>query len=127
MIYKRVIIPDSNIVYKICRGVSTGHAFTSLITTLCAYITLSTGVDRSCRQVACDHYEEERLLLATYIGNAGDDCNIRLPAKLISALYNDISLRSGHTIDDIHDNGYIHSNNSLSRVTFLKKRFDVFS
>jgi hypothetical protein len=125
MIYKRLVLPETNMVYRICKGVSTGHGFTSLITTLCAYATLATGLYR-----ITNHYESDikhELLSTTRIGNAGDDCNIRQSCELMVPLYEDIIRYSGHTIDNIRDNGYINSNNPTSRVTFLKKQFYDFS
>lgn len=125
MIYKRVLLPESNMVYKLCKGVSTGHGFTSLITTLCAYGTLAASIKRVIAKY--DESTQHELLLSTRIGNAGDDCNIRLSSELVEDLYFDVINNSGHTIDDIRINGYIESNNPTSRVTFLKKQFREFS
>jgi hypothetical protein len=125
MIYKRVIIPESNLVYKLCKGVSTGHGFTSLITTLCAYGTLATSLNRITDKYSTD--DKENYLKTTRIGNAGDDCNLKINVNLIEDLYYDVINESGHKIDDIRDNGYIDSNNPRSRVTFLKKQFHDFS
>lgn len=125
MISKRVVLPESNLIYKLSKGVSTGHGFTSLITTICAYTTLATGIFRVLRFKQPE--ERARLLRSTLIGNAGDDCNLKLPVEIVNDLYEDLSKYSGHTVDDIRESGYIDSNNELSRVTFLKKQFFQFS
>lgn len=127
MIFKRVVLPGSNMVYKLCRGISTGHSFTSLVTTLCAYITLATAIDRVTYKMTNNYYDQEALILTSYIGNAGDDCNIRMSCDLMQPVYDDVINHSGHTIDDMCVNGYIISNNVRSRVTFLKKQFMQFS
>jgi hypothetical protein len=127
LIFKRVVLPGSNLVYKLCRGVSTGHAFTSLITTMCAYITLATSVDKACSITGDTSESRQALLDSTRIGNAGDDCNIRLNSSLVTKVYDIISEESGHKIDDMRENGYIDSTNVDSRVTFLKKQFYDFS
>jgi hypothetical protein len=125
MIHKRMILPDSNLVYLISKGVSTGHGFTSLITTVCAYGTLATAINKVCKEKYMDKYNY--YLKSTFIGNAGDDCNIRQHVDLMDDVYQEVSFNSGHTIDDMNNNGYIDSNNILSRVTFLKKQFFEFS
>lgn len=127
LINKRVVLPGSNMVYRLCRGVSSGHAFTSLITTFCAYINLATALERVTYKMSTNYYEQEKLLLTTYIGNAGDDCNMRLSSELVVPMYEDLLHNSGHNVDDIRNNGYINSNNVKSRVTFLKKQFHDFS
>lgn len=126
LIFKRVVLPGSNLVYKLCRGVSTGHAFTSLITTMCAYVTLATSVDKACSITGDTSESRQALLDSTRIGNAGDDCNIRLNSSLVTKVYDIISEESGHKIDDMRENGYIDSTNVDSRVTFLKKQFYDF-
>lgn len=47
MIHKRLVLPESNLVYHLNKGVATGHAFTSLVTTICAYGTLATAINRT--------------------------------------------------------------------------------
>lgn len=125
MIYKRLVLPDSNMVYQINKGISSGHGFTSLMTTICAYGTLATSIFR-----CVDKYslaERTALLNTSRILNAGDDVNMRINSKLVVPVYQDVILNSGHKIDDIRNNGYYQSNNVLSRVTLFKKQFQDFS
>jgi hypothetical protein len=46
VVYKRFVLPESNLVYQINKGISSGHGFTSLLTTVCAYGTLATAINR---------------------------------------------------------------------------------
>jgi hypothetical protein len=52
---------------------------------------------------------------------------MRLHVDLVEPMYEDLMKYSGHSVDDFRENGYINSNNPLSRVTFLKKQFFNFS
>lgn len=143
MIFKRFVLPESNMVFRINKGISTGHGFTSLVTTLCAYGTLATSLLRVTKDLCIRETNDQdgkdfkdvegskdltkAVLNDTYITNAGDDCTIRLPAILVSPLYDDIINNSGHTIDDIKNSSYIVSNDQNNRITFVKKQFTDFS
>jgi hypothetical protein len=52
---------------------------------------------------------------------------MRLSSELVTPVYNDVINNSGHTIDDIHNNGYYDSNCPTSRITLFKKQFLDFS
>lgn len=130
MIYKRIVLPESNLVYQINKGISTGHGFTSLITTMCAYGTLATALNNYLYKDGQHHYNEKEIkdyLNTSLIKNAGDDVNMRLNSELISGVYDYVLENSGHTIDDMRDNGYHQSNNHDSTVTLFKKQFQDFS
>lgn len=137
MIHKNLVLPESNMVYHIDKGISTGHGFTSLVTTMCAYGTLATSLRRVVLDKIMKEYPNDsqhswisqlsKELEMTYIANAGDDCTIKIRARDVQDLYDDVILNSGHKIDDITNCSYIISNDSLNRVTFIKKQFMDFS
>jgi hypothetical protein len=128
MIHKRVVIPGCNMIFQIDKGVSTGHAFTSLITTMCAYGTLATAILRVLNNSENQFdYEKDYYLQSSKINNAGDDVNMRINVCLTELVYKDVIHNSGHTIDDLRNCGYHDSFNSDSRVTFLKKKFNLYS
>jgi len=127
MIYKRLVLPDSNMVYQINKGISSGHGFTSLMTTICSYGTLATSIFRCVDKSYYSLAERNALLNTSRILNAGDDVNMRINSALVLPIYEDVIQNSGHKIDDIRNNGYYQSNNVLSRVTLFKKQFQDFS
>jgi hypothetical protein len=126
MIYKRIVLPESNLIYQINKGISTGHGFTSLITTMCAYGTLATAVNEITNTPEFKDAKDV-LMDSSRIANAGDDVNIKLDVDIINPVYEKVINESGHTIDNMNQNGYHNSNNVCSRVTFLKKQFQQFS
>lgn len=125
VVYKRFVLPESNLVYQINKGISSGHGFTSLLTTVCAYGTLATSINRVINNFPL--HKRRSLLYSSYIINAGDDVNMRLSSELVTPVYEDVINNSGHTIDDIHNNGYYDSNCTTSRITLFKKQFLDFS
>jgi hypothetical protein len=113
-------LPESNLIYQISKGVASGHGLTSIITTLCAYNTIATGMNKVIKN--------KNDLKRTFILNAGDDCNIKMPVKYLDALTTEINTNSGHTIDDLAEcAGYLESDKRESRVTLLKKKFNKYS
>lgn len=118
IIYKRVVLPESGLIYEITKGVATGHGFTSIITTMCSYGTLSTAIN-----LAAPH-EVKRTLLRM----AGDDVTGKIPLYIISAVDSIIAKRSGHIMDSLDVScGIFESMNRHMRCTFLKKKYQPFS
>lgn len=125
MIHKRIVLPETNMVYHFNKGISTGHGMVALCTTFCAYGTLATAINLVTKRLR--KHLRYRYLHSTYIENAGDDVNIKLNVDINSEVYNTVLKRSGHKVDDMNNNGYHYSNNYHSRVTFLKKKFIEYS
>ena len=120
VIFRRFVVPESGIIYEVTKGLSTGHGFTSLMTTLVAYGTLSTALHKVC---------SKEDLLDTRILNAGDDMTAKFKTKYVNRLYQEIKENSGFDFDDIREHcGYFAAKgtNGLN-CTFLKKKYNNFS
>jgi hypothetical protein len=46
MLVKYIVIPGSNLIYRITKGISTGNPFTSLVNTTVAYMTFATAIHK---------------------------------------------------------------------------------
>lgn len=125
MIHKRIVLPETNMVYHINKGISTGHGFVALCTTFCAYGTLATAINIVLKKKS--KFLRNKYLGSSAICNAGDDVNIKLNVDINEEVYHEVINNSGHKVDDMRNNGYHISNNYSSRVTFLKKKFIEYS
>lgn len=120
LVNKRIVLPESNIIYQLAKGLASGHGLTSLLTTFCAYGTIATAMNK----VIVDRSH----LTKTRISGAGDDVNIKLHVDYFKPLLDEVNNNSGHTIDNILDNsGFIDSNKEESRITLFKKKYNRFS
>lgn len=118
VIYKRVVLPDSGLVYEITKGIATGHGFTSILTTLCSFGTLATAINLTAPQ------EIKRTVLRM----AGDDVTGKMPAYILNGVNHIIAKESGHIMDDLEaGSGFFNSTNRHIRCTFLKKKYQPFS
>jgi hypothetical protein len=115
MINKNLVLPESNLVYKITKGIATGHPFTSLVNTICAYTTFATAIYKVCNQ-------EEINLSRLWV--AGDDVLCKLPLNKLNDIAYELSNNSGMKISNLSDSsGPLISNNHLYNISFLKKKF----
>jgi hypothetical protein len=114
MVFKRLVLPESGIVYEVTKGVLTGHAFTSIITTLCAYITLSTSINES-----CSSSERNK----TSLQGAGDDWMLRVPRYKVNFIHNNIQ-KSGNPCDSfVGTEGNLKDTYPNQFPTLLKKHY----
>jgi len=114
MVFKRLVLPESGLVYEVTKGVLTGHAFTSIITTVCAYITISTSINET-------HTSDE--ISRTKLQGAGDDWLLKVVYDKLHLLYESIC-SSGNKCDPLTDGaGKITSQYPDVFPTFLKKHY----
>jgi hypothetical protein len=114
MVFKRVVLPESGLVYEITKGILTGHAFTSVINTVCAYITLSTAVSQS---------HSKDMIRRTRLQGAGDDWIMKLDKSRLAYMHYHIE-RSGNPCDSLVDSsGDLRTFYPNHFPTFLKKQF----
>ena len=120
VIYRRFVLPESGLIYEVTKGLSTGHGFTSIMTTLIAYGTLATAINKTCTP---KEIKRSRII------NAGDDITARIKTNKLDDIYNEIKDNSGFDFDDIRDySGYFSaSNRNGLNCTFLKKKYNNFS
>lgn len=115
VLYKRVVLPESGFIYEIWKGLATGHGFTSILTTMCSYGTLSTAINK---------VGGRSLAKRTVLRMAGDDVCGKLPVDVVDRVNTVIQRDSGHIMDDISSNsGYFRSQSPITRRTFLKKKY----
>lgn len=120
MIFKRIVLPESNLIYEITKGICTGHAFTSIINTMCSYGTFATSINKCCTKHEINKYS--RLYVA------GDDIIGKLPLEKILFISKHLLTDSGMKMDDVlltSSNMECMDNNTIN--TFLKKKFNYFS
>lgn len=115
LVFKRVVLPESKLIYEFERGLPTGHSFTSILTTMTAYMKQATAIEK-----VCTHDELQK----TYLQGAGDDWINKLPIAKLKAISDEINLNSGAICDDFS----INSNDMRTldddrRPTFLKKAY----
>lgn len=114
MVFKRMVLPESGLIYEVTKGVLTGHAFTSVITTLCAYITLATSIKNSCNK---------KLINKTRLQGAGDDWIMKLPKDRLNFIHSNI-LKSGNSCDEMTTtSGNLKDTYPNEFPTFLKKQY----
>lgn len=117
MINKNIIVPKSNFVYKVTKGIATGHPFTSLVNTICAYTVFAVAMHKVCTP-------DE--LLRTRLFVAGDDVIGKVPIDVLKKLSHELTYNSGMKINLLEDNSYpLYSSNPDYGVSFLKKRFTL--
>jgi hypothetical protein len=115
MIFKRLVLPESGLIYEVTKGVLTGHSFTSIITTVCAFITLSTSVNESIRPE-----DKSKVRLQ----GAGDDWIMRIPKYGLHVLRDFVNKYSGNTCDSMYDSaGDLKKTFPYVFPTFLKKHY----
>lgn len=115
-IYKRLVLPESGLVYEVSKGLATGHGLTSILTTLVAYGTISVAINKT-----HSHNDIQR----TIIRNAGDDITAKVLTRKLTDIYNVTMIRSGFIMDDVRDYcGYFNSTSPDMQTTFLKKSYN---
>jgi hypothetical protein len=119
MIYKRIVLPESKLIYCVTKGIATGHPFTSLVNTLCAYMTFATAIHKTCN---------EKEIKQSYLYVAGDDVIGKVPLTKLKDIGYVMSNVSGMKIDDISKtSGPLYTTNPLYTRSFLKKKFNHIS
>lgn len=117
MIGKNVVLPGSGFVYRIFKGIATGHPFTSLVNTTVAYMTFATAIHKVSTRT---ELEETRLFVA------GDDVIGVIPLSILEKLSHEMTYNSGMKIDLISDHcGPLYSNDRTIQRSFLKKKFTI--
>lgn len=115
MIFKRIVLPDSKLIYQISKGIATGHGLTNIINTLCSYGTFATAMHRTCSQEEINN---------SVLRMAGDDVIGKLPLTCVDKVATDLKQFSGMIMDDIRDtSGHLNSLCKNTRNTFLKKKY----
>jgi hypothetical protein len=115
MLFKHIVVPGSQFIYRITKGIATGNPFTSLVNTTVAYMTFATAINN----VAT--YEE---ILETRLFVAGDDIIGVIPLSILEKLSDEIVNMSGMKIDPVVDHcGPLYSNDRSLQRSFLKKKF----
>lgn len=118
IIFRRFVLPESGLVYEITKGLSTGHGFTSIMTTLIAYGSIATSINLT-------HSDKD--IKRTRIINAGDDITAKVVTRHLTSMYNVLLTRSGFLFDDIRDySGYFSSKSPILQCTFLKKKYGEY-
>lgn len=115
LVRKRVVLPDSKFVYEITKGIPSGHSFTAILTTVCAYVTIATAIAKVVpKDEICD----------THLQGAGDDWNGRLHSKYLKPVSDHINIFSGSKCDVLYvNNNSIILNADANKPTFLKKNY----
>lgn len=117
MVFKHIVVPGSKFIYRITKGIATGHPFTSLVNTTVAYMTFATAIYK------VSTYSE---ILQTRLFVAGDDIIGVIPLSILEKLSHEIHNNSGMVIDPITDHcGPLYSNDPLCQRSFLKKKFTI--
>lgn len=118
LVFKRIVLPESNLVYELSKGLPTGHSFTSILTTITAYMKISTAINKV---IPKSEIKE------THLQGAGDDwCGV-MPIKYLSAVSTHINTFSGAKCDDFSINANsILSNKTYPLPTFLKKKYTSY-
>lgn len=115
MIFKRIVLPESRLIYQVSKGVATGHGLTNIVTTLCSYGTFATGMNKVMTR---------KQIKESYLVMAGDDVLGKMAYCKIHKLSKELRENSGMVIDDISmSSGHLCSENGQSINTFLKKKY----
>lgn len=113
--HKRIVLPESLIIYEIDKGLPTGHSFTSLLTTICAYMKIATAMNK---------IMPVNELRYTHLQGAGDDWNGVVKSKYLKSISDEINLNSGGECAPFDvDANSILANLDEGKPTFLKKNY----
>jgi hypothetical protein len=115
MIFKNIVLPESKLIYKISKGIASGHPYTSVIGSLINWLLWSTAIVNACPE----HVSKQTVLKCM-----GDDTLAKLPYGYIDNIEHQISL-SGMKFDNFsHRCGPLWANYPNSSKTFLKKIYN---
>jgi hypothetical protein len=115
MIEKRVVLPQSRLIYEIRKGLATGHPFTSIINTLCSFGTFSLAMKRACTQEELDR---------SHLYMAGDDVIGKVSVHKLAEITRIINEETNNTVTDLTTSfGYLTQNKDGKNITFLKKKY----
>jgi hypothetical protein len=115
LVFKRVVAPDSHIIYELSKGLPTGHSFTSILTTICAYMKISVAIQKT---------HKKKHIKDTHLQGAGDDWNGLTHKRYLKQVSDHINKFSGAKCDPFEENsGLITDDLEVGKPTFLKKNY----
>jgi hypothetical protein len=113
LVFKHIVLPGSKMVFRLSKGLPSGHAFTSLINTMCAYGVFATAFHKA--------YLNDPRLKDTRIYAMGDDVIGRIHIDKVREVDYYLT-QSGMKLDPIQLTcGPMNSNINEYNRTFLKK------
>jgi hypothetical protein len=115
MLYKNVVLPQSKLIYKISKGISSGHPYTSVVGSLINWLLWSTAINNAC---------PEHVTKQTRLKCMGDDTLALIPYSYCSFIEKQIG-KSGMKFDTFtHRCGPMCSDDIGESKTFLKKIYN---
>lgn len=115
------IVADPGVVYKLMKGLPSGHPFTSLVNTVANWVLWST-IFYKCSQESGLALDDRWRCICS-----GDDTLISFPMNLDTQLINKYARLSGMKLDDINDAiRPLFTDESINGVHFLRRQFHKF-
>jgi len=115
MLYKNVVLPESKLIYKISKGIASGHPYTSVVGSIINWLLWSTAINNAC---------PNHVTLQTKLKCMGDDTLALIPYSYCSSIEYQLN-KSGMKFDSfIHRCGPMCSDDIGESKTFLKKVYD---
>jgi hypothetical protein len=116
MIFKHIVMPGSKLIYRIDKGLPTGHPYTSMVGSIINWLLWSTGMSKTI---------PEEYLHLTRIKSLGDDTIVQIPHKYLSDFESFMRFKTGMSCDQFrHRCGPLSSNLRGASKTFLRKEYN---
>lgn len=114
MVFKNVVLPESKLIYRLSKGLPSGHPYTSVVGSIINWLLWSVGI------VEALNYQRG-IIARTQLAVMGDDTLLKYPYGNTPRLEK-IMMSMGMKIDSfVHRHGPLWSLKKGSSKTFLKK------
>ena len=87
IVFKRIVLPESNLIYQIYKGITPGHGMTNIINTVCIYGTFVTTFNKCLKG--------KRELSRTKLIIAGDDVIGNVHISKVTVVSNKLKFCNG--------------------------------
>jgi hypothetical protein len=114
----KFILIDPGLLFKLTKGLPSGHPFTSIINTVCNWVLWTTIFYNYCQRTDTDCDHRFRIICS------GDDTIIKVPRNIDLNILTQCINESGMTTDEISNTlGMFYTIDGTQGVTFLRRRF----
>lgn len=115
----KFIVLDPGLIFKLMKGLPSGHPFTSLVNTISNWVIWST-IFVNYSKLSNTPLDDSKFRLVC----SGDDTVLMMPDDVNFSILKDCIARSGMKLDDIESSvGLFNSTDSLNGAVFLRRRF----
>lgn len=118
-IIDKFVVLDPGLIFKLMKGLPSGHPFTSLVNTISNWVLWSTIIVNYCKDTGTKLDDQ-----CFGIVCSGDDTIVKLPDNFdLDVLLQNVA-RSGMKLDEISSSlGFFNSTDAVNGAVFLRRKF----